>query len=181
GSILFLQFWQTFTLDPRRQQVLVTHALCAGLLGNLAATLLSSAGPCYYGYFVAGPDPFAPLMVYLESVSAITPLPSVLAQGYLWESYQRDALTVGAGISAMPSIHMSMAFLLVLACWHRGRWLRGATLAYLVVLQIGSVHLGWHYAIDGYVGIFLTGAIWWLVSRLLTAGTKSTPVAAAPE
>jgi hypothetical protein len=32
--------------------------------------------------------------------------------------------------------------------------------AYAVVIFIGSVHLGWHYAIDGYAGIAGTWLIW---------------------
>jgi hypothetical protein len=38
-----------------------------------------------------------------------------------------------------------------------------------VVVQIGSVHLAWHYALDGYAAALLTLAIWraagWWVAR----------------
>lgn len=36
-----------------------------------------------------------------------------------------------------------------------------------VVIMIGSVHLGWHYALDGYVGALGTVVVWWLVGQLL--------------
>ena len=32
--------------------------------------------------------------------------------------------------------------------------------AFAVVIQVGSVHLGWHYAVDGYIGARLTLAVW---------------------
>ena len=39
--------------------------------------------------------------------------------------------------------------------------------AYALVIQIGSVHLGWHYAIDGYVGAALALSIWLVAGALL--------------
>ncbi|MFQ5773020.1 MAG: phosphatase PAP2 family protein [Kiloniellaceae bacterium] len=165
--VLFMQFWHTFTLDRRRTRFLITYVLCWALMGNGLATVLSSAGPVYYGYLFDGPNPFAPLMSYLESVSDSFALPSYLAQQYLWENYQKDFLRLGSGISAMPSLHISMGLLLVLVTWHLHRIVRVATIAFLIVLQIGAVHLGWHYAVDGYVALIGTGLIWWAVGRAL--------------
>ena len=43
------------------------------------------------------------------------------------------------------------------------------TLIYLFFIQIGSVHLGWHYAVDGYASMILTWLLWrlsgWIVNR----------------
>ena len=162
-----MQFWQTFTLDPRRVQFLVTFVLCWALLGNVLAIFFSSVGPVYFANFVDGPNPYAPLMAYLDSLSASSQLIARSAQEYLWEKYVTHDLTAGVGISAMPSLHISMGFLFVLLCW-RAHWaLRALSTTYLIILLIGSVHLGWHYAIDGYVSILATAFIWWAVGRAL--------------
>lgn len=167
AMVMFLQFWFTFSFDRERMRFLLTYLLCWLILGNVAATALSSVGPCYYQYFFDGPDPFAPLMAYLNGVADGYRLPSILGQEYLWASYQEDFLRLGSGISAMPSMHIVNGFLLVLVCWRRHWCLRWGSILFLAVLQIGSVHLAWHYAIDGYVGMIVTGLFWWLVGRAL--------------
>ncbi len=67
----------------------------------------------------------------------------------------------------MPSMHIAAGFLLFLLTLRLHWALRLVAGAYVVLLLIGSVHLGWHYAIDGYVSIICTYAIWWAVGRAL--------------
>ena len=33
-------------------------------------------------------------------------------------------------------------------------------------MAIASVSLGWHYALDGYVGAFLAIVVWWIAGRI---------------
>lgn len=176
--IVAFQFWVTFTLDRRKQQILISFVLCWALMGNGLATLLSSAGPCYYGYFFAGPNPFAAQLAHLASVAESLPMPSYSAQQYLWETYQADYLALGSGIAAMPSLHVSMALLLLFVVWPAGFAARTAAVLFLALVQIGSVYLAWHYAIDGYVAMAGTAAIWFGVQRILPhparAGTATS-------
>ena len=165
--VIVMKFWLTFTLDRERVRFLVSYVLCWLLLGSVAAILFSSVGPVYYSHLVEGPDPFAPLMSYLDSVGDSYRMYALSSQEYLWQAYTDQMLRPGVGISAMPSMHLSMGFFLVLISWKYHLVLRILSLAFLVVLQIGSVHLGWHYAIDGYVAIIGTYAIWWAVGRAL--------------
>jgi len=165
--ILMMQFWLTFSVNPQRMRFLLTYLLCWTLLGTGLAILFSSAGPVYYGRVVIGPDPFVPLLAYLGDVGQAYELPSSIAQAYLWDSYEKDFLRLGNGISAMPSLHLAMAFLLVLVSWRMHWCVRLVAILFLAALLVGSVHLAWHYAIDGYVGIVATGLIYLMVTRLL--------------
>ncbi len=157
--------WQIFSLqNPRlRQQYLLSFLLAWALLGNGLALLLSSAGPCYYGPVVGGPDPYAPLMDYLRTADASFTNWSLEAQDYLWENYRSTGIAVGGGISAMPSLHIAIATLQALLGWRISRRLGWLLTGYALVILLGSVHLGWHYAVDGYLSIVLVLAIWKLV------------------
>lgn len=161
--------WQIFSVSqPRlRMQFLLTFALSWSLLGSLAATLLASVGPCYYGAVTGLEDPFAPLMAYLKAADESYPVWALGVQDMLWQAYEARRLEVGAGISAMPSMHVSSSLLLTLLCWRVNRVLGYALGLFTLMILIGSVHLGWHYAIDGYLAIAATLVIWQLVGRFL--------------
>lgn len=161
--------WQIFSLRDRRLrlQYLISFVLAWALLGSALALALSSAGPCFYGEVVAGADPYAPLMDYLRAAGDGFKNWSLEAQAYLWTNYQASGVAVGGGISAMPSLHVAVATLQALLAWRVSRRLGWLLTAYAAVILVGSVHLGWHYAIDGYLSIALSLAIWWLVGRLL--------------
>ncbi len=154
--------WQIFsTRDPRlRMQFLLTFVLAWALLGTVAATVLASAGPVYFGRVTGVEDTFAPLMAYLQSVNEIYPVGALNAQEFLWKIYQEGGYAPGSGISAMPSLHIAMVFLFALVGWRSGPVAGIVLTAYAVIIFIGSVHLGWHYAIDGYAGIAGTWLIW---------------------
>ncbi|MGH6961166.1 MAG: phosphatase PAP2 family protein, partial [Dongiaceae bacterium] len=161
--------WQMVdTRQPRlRMQYLLTFLLLWILIGNLAATLLSSAGPVYYGRVTGLVDPFAPLMEYLRAANAVSPVPALEVQNLLWHWYERGTVIPGAGISAMPSMHLAIVFSFVLLGFATSRLLGIIFGVFAAIVLIGSVHLGWHYAIDGYAAIIATWLIWLAVGRLL--------------
>ncbi len=162
-------FWQAFsTADPRlRMQFFLSVLLVWSLVGNLAATLLSSAGPCYYPLVTGEPDPYAPLFDYLRLVGQDHYLPQLNVQSMLWEDYQSGEVLLARGISAMPSMHVASTFLFVLLGWRVHRLLGWLMTGFLILILIGSVHLGWHYAVDGYLSIALTWPIWRLAGWLV--------------
>jgi hypothetical protein len=178
--------WQAFFAPggPLRTQFLLAFAVSWFLVGNVLAVIFSSAGPCYFGFLYA-PDPYAAQMDYLRAVNGRWPLAAIEIQDRLWTSY---AATHGAniGISAMPSMHIEIAVLMAFVAWRTRRWLGIAYTAFAAVIVIGSVHLAWHYAVDGIAGVALAIMIWMAAGRLVRAlerlysgsGVSSHPVPA---
>jgi hypothetical protein len=65
----------------------------------------------------------------------------------------------------MPSLHNAIAVLYALAAFRIGRLLGWFMTGYAVIIFIGSVHLGWHYAVDGIVSAAAMVLIWRWVDR----------------
>ena len=188
-AMWFFVFQAVFVLQAcavadrkRRMQYLLTMALAWALIGNFAATLMSSAGPCYYGFIVDGPNPYLPLMEYLRGVAANLslnifgyelhlPFTALMMQDFLWQSQTGGDYGVAKGISAAPSMHLASTWIMWRLAWSMGRAARIFGSAFLICIFIGSIHLGWHYALDGYLAIAGAWALWrltgWLLERPL--------------
>ena len=76
-------------------------------------------------------------------------------------------------------MHISLSFLFALVGWRAGRKTGIFFTVYLLLMMIGSVHLGWHYAVDGYFSILSTGVIWVVTGKLLTYRSKDAAMAPA--
>lgn len=141
-------------------------------IGGVAAWLLASAGPMFYPHLV-GPDAsFAQLhdriaelgrLAQLEGSRIATPMGHVA----LLNRYVEGSFVSGFGISAMPSVHVSMATLFAIGGFVMHRWLGWVMTAYAVLIWVGSVYLGWHYATDGIVGAAMTIGLWKLTGKLV--------------
>ena len=172
-ALMFGTFiWQACSLKrpALRMQYLVSFLLFWVVVGTVLATLLSSAGPCYYGRVTGLDDPYAPLMDYLRAADETAPIWSLKVQELLWDNYVSGGTMLGSGISAMPSMHMAIATLMALLGWRINRWAGIGYTAFAAIILVGSVHLGWHYAIDGYVSILVGIAVWhatgWALRRI---------------
>ena len=95
----------------------------------------------------------------------VVPVWALDVQQMLWDNYQNNKVGMGSGISAMPSMHVATATLMALFGWQYSRIAGIVLTLYALVIFIGSVHLGWHYALDGYVGALGAALVWWLVGR----------------
>jgi hypothetical protein len=171
----------TSTRDRRlRMQFLFSSMVAWTLIGGLGAILLSSAGPCYFGKVVGSPDPYAPLVSYLRDTVEHTRIslfgfgfmPELIAvrvQDLLWGFHQQGEFGFGRGISAAPSMHVGSTWLVARMLQTYGRRAAIAGWGFFAVILLGSIHLGWHYAVDGYIAILGAWAIWrcvgWLLDR----------------
>ncbi len=144
----------------RRQYALALLATWI-LLGSVLGAIFGSGGPLLYHLFVTGEDPYAPLRTalaqYPESITS-------QAASELERVYRSNDWRIGAGISAMPSLHVAQATLTALVV--RASAPRWATVGWTGVglILLASIVLGWHYALDGIVAMILTVLIWRVVA-----------------
>jgi PAP2 superfamily len=156
----FIWFGFARRADAVRTQFFLAYMLTWWIGGGLLAVLFSSAGPVYYSNIGLSPDPFLPLMDYLKDVNTRLPIWSLQTQDMLWNGYIGTSQAIG--ISAFPSMHNASSMLFALAAWKLSRKAGIVFAVYCAVILVGSVHLGWHYAVDGYGGIALAGLCWWV-------------------
>jgi hypothetical protein len=159
-------FWFGFRKETSelRTRFFLAYMVIWWVGGGLLAVLFSSAGPVYYSDIGLSPDPFAPLMKYLHDVDSRIPIWCLKTQQLLWDGYTGE--TAALGISAFPSMHNASATLFALATLRVSKPIGIFFIIYAAVILLGSVHLGWHYAVDGYAGIILGLAGWWVAGPI---------------
>jgi len=155
--------------SKRDHGVLLTAFLAILIVvGTIGQYVLPSAGPIFFERIGLGGR-------FHELVATTDPSVNFLAD-YLWRNYQSGSANLGTGISAMPSMHVTLAVWTMFAARAFWRPLAVPAAAYAAIIYIYSVASGWHYATDGIVGAALATAIYaWLSRR---AGKS---VAAAPK
>jgi hypothetical protein len=165
---LAVVLWMAFSLRRRlRARFFITYILVYIVLGHLAALAFSSAGPPYFADVVAsGGDPFRPLLDYLWALHDEYYLYAVDIQGTVWAGFMGQYDGPVSGISAFPSIHVAVVAIYVFVGFAVHRVLGWAFLLFLLVTLVGSVHLGWHYAVDGYASIAAVAGLWWIAGPL---------------
>lgn len=154
---LYFCFFQTNR--QLRERYLITFFSCWAICGVILAIIFSSVGPVFLEP-IFGDHTFSSLMTYLKEANQHFPVLTLGVQDTLliWHQYGEKGL--GRGITAMPSMHVSLALLFFLAMRHISRIAALAFGIFFVIILIGSVHLAYHYAVDGYVSIIVTAIIW---------------------
>jgi hypothetical protein len=143
-----------------RLQFLLSALLTWALIGTVAAAALYSMGPCFLVDLGEAPASYHELMRVLRAEHQQSALFAIHNQAELLDSFRSRSWLPLGGLSAMPSVHVAFAMLLTLLSRRLhpiAGWIAGA---YLVVIQVGSVVLAWHYAIDGYVGALAALGLW---------------------
>lgn len=146
----------------RRAAYLWTNVIAWMLIGVVLATVFASVGPIYFHDFY--PDlasPYAGLLEHLRAMfDAGVDLNVVRMSPTLLELVRNDRVVDLNGISAMPSMHVAISWLIVLYMFSLNRIMGWLAVIFFILIQIGSVYLAWHYAIDGYASVLLVTAIW---------------------
>lgn len=141
----------------RRARLLVTYFLLWSVLGPIGQTFFSSAGPIFYHRIYGLPR--------YDELTARLPKVTRLSSDYLWDAYKRGQLAYGAGISAMPSLHVGTVTWGVLVFHREQRWLRIMSWGFAIFIAFASVALGWHYSLDGFVAIAGALGCYWLAGQ----------------
>jgi hypothetical protein len=168
GMLHGITVWQALAVpSPRRSRFLIASALAWPVAGNLLAGAYMSAGPWFEARLHPDGSPFLALGEQIARISGRTQW----AQNYLFSAYQgRNSWEVAAGISAMPSMHLVIATIIASFLWGYGIVGRMLGTLFVVSIFVGSVVLGWHYAVDGYAGI-VAGLLLWSVAGQVARAT----------
>lgn len=162
-----------------RRQFFLTYLLSWTVVGGVMATMLASVGPCFAEPLL-GNTTFAAQMAYLESANESVPVMTLTVQQMLLDWHSADANGLGSGITAMPSMHVAIAFLYWLAMRRVApRW-SAAFGVFFGLIWLGSVHLAYHYAVDGLVSVIAVAALWKGSAMVIGAWDKRLSPALQP-
>lgn len=152
----------------RRTLYLWASVLSWILVGSIGATLLSSVGPIFYGHFYEGPNPYADIAANLAAATAQGAVLWPEAVNVLLEISNNTVICDLNGISAMPSMHVGISFLIALYALVVSRKIGLIALTFTGLIFLSSLLLGFHYAVDGYVSCIAIGIIW-IICRFWSA------------
>lgn len=169
--ILLVSYMVCIVLQSRpalRYTFMLSYLASFVFLGMVMAYQLSAAGPVFDGYLFGDGTTFGPLSETLVAQDKVAgPFVFLLGKDYLLRLYEAGASAAAGGISAMPSMHVVLAFLCAIGLLHVSRVLGVLATFYALIVWFGSVHLGWHYFVDGLVGLIALGVIWTIFGRTM--------------
>lgn len=165
--------------DKVRDAYFLGFVLIWTIIGFVMAAWLASVGPCFLEP-IMGDARFVPQIDYLRAANEHYPIMVLNVQDMLLEWYRNKDYGLGRGITAMPSMHVSMSFLFYLAMREVHPVAGRIFFAFFLLIWVASVHLGYHYFVDGLVSVVATAAIWWGSKALLRGWAKISPSLKAP-
>lgn len=154
AGIIAVLVWQLARPASADKSAKLMTYFAVWTLGPVIHCLLPAGGPIFYDDLGHG-----------ARFAALVP-PQEIAEvaDYLWRTYEAKTFAPGAGISAMPSLHIATVAWMVICCWQT-RWFWPA-LAFALVTFLLSMSLGWHYGVDGILGALVAWGVWRVSSRI---------------
>lgn len=154
--------------DPVRvRRLMGLYVFCWFGIGTVLAIGFSSAGPVFFDKLLHS-DRFAGLDAVLTS-SGLGKSVIGMTQAALWHGYSLG--NAGSGISAFPSVHLSIATLTAIYMGERYRALLPFGVLFVLAIFFMSIFTGYHYAVDGYTSIAFVTLAWAVARRWQRAGT----------
>lgn len=157
------------TYMPLESIARLRHTLGLALLmivpTTIVAWLVPAVGPCFEAFYHGNPR-FDGMLQTLRAQEQWSiahgqgGYASLAAQAKLQSLLGAPTIADGGGIAALPSLHNSMSTLFICFAVSLRRRLIWVLIPYAALILFGSVHLGWHYAIDGVVGIAMAIVVW---------------------
>lgn len=140
-----------------RERALISFVMCWLVNGAILATILSSTGPIFWHEFYPGLTNIYEGYVnnLIDNYSIYNDLYQLLLKLVLLPPNVEIN-----GISAMPSLHISILALIWLHAREYVRPIRYICLLWMMLTLVACIVLMTHYAIDGYVSIVTTWLIW---------------------
>jgi hypothetical protein len=160
--------------DKIRNAYFLGFVLIWTIIGFVMAAWLASVGPCFLEP-IMGDGRFLAQTAYLRAANEHYPIMVLNVQEMLLEWYRNKDYGLGRGITAMPSMHVAMSFLFFLAMREVSPWAGRVFFAFFLLIWVASVHLGYHYFVDGLVSVVATSVIWWGSKALLKGWEKVSP------
>ena len=153
-SVLVMFAFFTASTDGLLRRRFMLSCVFLWGLGCWLYVALPALGPIYY------------VPEIWKDFAAKIPAASAMHEA-LWANYQkmlagrngvlREFNPIYA-IAAMPSLHVAAHALFVLWSWRHARPIAWVFILATFLTLLGSLVTGWHYAVDGYVGILLAVA-----------------------
>jgi len=144
--------------DHGKRDRFLTSYISLWLIGVLLGLLFPSVGPFYIDDKLFPPNGMssaARIQIYLKAHYMRCLLPG--SSGFLLYGY---------GLMALPSLHVAVVVLYAIYGWGEGRFIRWLTIIYALLIFIGSLTTGWHYAIDGYAAVVMVLGAWYFAAWL---------------
>lgn len=154
----------------------ILYAFSWIVLGNVFALIGQSGGPIFYD-LIFGTTRFAELTATIKGSSSVANswfgdlLPG------LWNNYINQDQSLGAGISAFPSLHVAMIAIVALYFAEKHLVLRVFGVLLVIGVLFVSVWIGFHYAIDGYFSMAVVFAAHLWLKRRDATRAKTEPSA----